>query len=56
MKDPQVPQLRPNTGLKWIHTFVKKKKKKADVYISSSHRWMWEKAERQKIDAFKLWC
>ena len=41
------------------HYFVNKGPSSKGYGFSSSHVWMWEldyKAERQRIDAFELWC
>ena len=49
---------------KWRHYFANKGLPSQSSGFSSSHVWMWEldykldykKAERQRIDAFELWC
>ena len=41
------------------HYFINKGQSSQSYGFSSSHVWIWEldhKAERQRIDAFKLWC
>ena len=41
------------------HYFINKGPSSQSFGFSSSHVWIWEldhKAERQRIDAFKLWC
>ena len=46
--------------IKQKHYFAKKGPSSQGYGFSSSHVWMWEwtikKAERQRIDAFELWC
>ena len=43
---------------KWRHYFADKSLSSQSYGFFSSHMWMWtiRKAERQRIDAFELWC
>ena len=38
------------------HHFADKGLYSQSCGFSSSHVWMWKKAEHQRIDAFEMWC